>query len=207
MLEITELSNQKNKNKLNLFVDGQFYAGILKETAITNNFFVGKKIEKDKLDQIIQESNVKQIFNKASDYLATRMHSRQELYLKLLKKEYPKKDINLALDRLEEYGYLNDLEFSKMFCQAHNKESRYMIKNKLLSKGVKPDIIAITLSDYDDENENKLALAAATKYAKNKDISSIKQKMYAHLARKGYGTSAINYAMNIVYNGDIEILE
>ena len=41
-----------NKEKFNLFVDGQFYSGVLKETAITNNFFVGKKIEQNLLDKI-----------------------------------------------------------------------------------------------------------------------------------------------------------
>ena len=206
MLEITELSNQKNKNKLNLFVDGQFYAGILKETAITNNFFVGKKIDKTKLDQIIEESNVKQIFSKASDYLATRMHSRQELYLKLIKKEYPKKDVNLALDRLEEYGYLNDNEFAKLYIESHKKDSRQMLKNKLATKGVNSDIISEVLRGYDDEQERVLALAVATKFAKNKELNSIKQKMYAHLARKGYSRSAISYALHEIYNGDIDEL-
>ena len=59
MVKITDITNQKNKNKFNLFVDGEFYAGILKETAISNNFFVGREIDENLLADILIESETK----------------------------------------------------------------------------------------------------------------------------------------------------
>ena len=145
MIEITKIECQKNKNKFNLFVDGQFYSGLLKETAIANNFFVGKKMQQSQLDDILLQSEAKQAFNKASDYLSTRLHTKHELKIKLCKRQYSKQAIELALQKLEEYGYINDASFADLFVEANSSLSKQMIINKLLEKGIDKDIIDAAL--------------------------------------------------------------
>lgn len=205
MVEITKIEGQKNKDKFNLFVDGQFYSGIMKETAIANNFFVGKKIEKDALDKILIESESKLAFAKASDLLATRLHSKNELRLKLLKKGYSNDAILLALGKLEEYGYINDREFALLFVQSNAKQSKQMLRNKLLAKGVSSEIVDDVLLKLSDDDELENAIKLAEKYLKNKNFEENRNKLYAFLARKGFSNSVVKNAIYKVAHYDIDL--
>lgn len=195
MVTITDIGNQKNKNKFNLFVDGQFYSGINKETAATYNLFIGKKLHKAELDQILLESESKQAFNKAADYLSVRLHSKNELAVKLIKKGYTKPAINLAIQKLEEYGYINDAEFAKNFVNNNPKLSKVVLQNKLMAKGISRDIIAEAVLDVSDEQQQKIANTLALKFIKNKKPDGLNAKLYAHLARKGFSSAVIKRAI------------
>ena len=203
MIEITKIECQKNKNNFNLFVDGQFYSGLLKETAIANNFFVGKKIQQSQLDDILLQSEAKQAFNKASDYLSTRLHTKHELKIKLCKRQYSKQAIELALQKLEEYGYINDASFADLFVEANSSLSKQMIINKLLEKGIDKDIIDAALCNVSLEQELQSAVKQVEKYLKNKKYEDCKDKLYAFLVRKGFKYDIINRAIKFVTKNDI----
>lgn len=204
MVEITKIENQKNKEKFNLFVDGQFYSGVLKETAIANNFFVGKQIEQDRLDAILVESESKQAFNKASDYLATRLHSGQELRLKLIKRGFSKPAVELAINKLKQYRYINDLAFAELFVEANSKLSKQMLSNKLFAKGIDKTIIDKVLQNVSDFAQLEVAVSLTEKYLKNKKFEECKNKLYAYLMRKGFGYETINKAIKKVTKKDID---
>ena len=204
MVTITNITNQKNKNKFNLFVDGEFYAGILKETAISNNFFVGREIDENLLADILIESETKQAFEKASDYLSTRMHTKFELRMKLIKKEFSSRAISLALSRLEQYGYIDDAEFCRLFVGQNSKMSRQMMAQKLANKGVSKDIINSVLADVNTENEFDKAMLAAEKYLRGKDKTLVRDKLYISLARKGFDNTTIKKVIKNLYNEDLD---
>jgi len=204
MVTITNITNQKNKNKFNLFVDGEFYAGILKETAISNNFFVGREIDENLLADILIESETKQAFEKASDYLSTRMHTKFELRMKLIKKEFSSRAISLALSRLEQYGYIDDAEFCRLFVSQNSKMSRQMMAQKLANKGVSKDIINSVLADVNTENEFDKAMLAAEKYLRGKDKTLVRDKLYISLARKGFDNTTIKKVIKNLYNEDLD---
>lgn len=198
MVEITKLERQKNKDKLNLFIDGEFYCGILREIAIINNFFVGKKLEKSELDAVILEGQSKQAFSKAADYLSVRPHTRQELKLKLLKKEFPVVAIQKALDKLQEYGYLDDEKFAQMFIEQNPKLSKKMIINKLAAKGIFAETAQKYLQDVPLDQELQAACSLTEKYLKNKNINDCKEKLYAYLCRKGFDFDTVKKAVKTV---------
>lgn len=206
MVKITELSNQKNKNKFNLFVDGQFYAGILKETAVANNFFVGKEIEQNRLNQILLESETKQAFCKASDYLASRIHTKQELKQKLTKKGFSCAAVKNAINKLEEYGYIDDTQFAKLFAETHQSLSKRMLIDKLISKGILKQT-ALDIAEYLDVNQIQTATKVAEKYLKGKDVIASREKLYAFLQRRGFDYDTIKHVVKTIYNTDIDFGE
>ncbi len=204
MAEITGLGQQKNKDKLNLFIDGEYFGSMLKETAIINNFFVGKIVDKKEVEEILLQSQAKQAFLKASDYLATRMHTRRELYTKLLAKGYNKAAINSALDKLQEYGYISDEQFAEQFVNQNNRLSRKQASIKLAQKGVNKEISASATAAITDEDELNNAISLAQKYLRGKIPQQSTQKLYAFLQRKGFESSTISAAIKAVTNVDIE---
>ena len=97
MAVITKIEEQKNKKRVNIFVDDAFFCGLSKETAVIFKFKVGLEIDENLLKEAVFDSEVKRAFEKASDYLSVRMHTKKELFEKLLKKGYEKEVILITL--------------------------------------------------------------------------------------------------------------
>lgn len=206
-MKITDITSQKNKNKFNLFVDGQFYSGVLKETAIANNFFIGKNIDKDELDNILLESETKQVFSKATDYLASRLYSKKELAKKLTAKGFQKNAIDLALARLQEYGYIDDQQFASLYISQCKNKSKQAIKAKLIEKGIDSQTISKIVEQISDDQQFESALIDANKYLKGKDLSQVQTKLYASLLRKGYSSQIVKKVVSNVLKIDLNFDE
>ena len=208
MATITKIEQQKNKARVNIFVDDAFFCGLNKETAILFKLKPGQEVDEEEIQKALEVSEVKSAFEKASDYLSSRMHSKKELFDKLVKKGYEKYIASKAIEKLEEYHYIDDSLFAKEFILQNSKLSKKMLENKLFSKGVANDIIQNELKEKSDDEEIELCEAFAKKYIKSKDINKEngKQKMFASLMRKGFSFETIKKATkNILSSEDIEI--
>lgn len=206
MAIITKIEEQKNKKRVNIFVDDAFFCGLNKETAVIFRLKVGNQIEEAVLKQAIFDSEVKSAEEKGADYLATRMHSKKELYEKLIKKGFEKAVILKALEKMEEYHYVDDELFAKQFIEQNKKFSRKMLENKLKQKGISPDIIQENFENHDENDEFELCKKLAEKYAKSKDLSKdgAVSKMYASLARKGFAFDTIKKATKHIISQDMQ---
>lgn len=204
MAVITKIEQQKNKARVNIYVDDAFFCGLNKETALQCKFKVGLEVNEKELEDAIALSETKQAFEKASDYLGTRMHSKKELFDKLIKKGYDKTVASKAIEELEEYHYVDDELFAREFVSQNRKLSKRMIENKLLSKGVSSSIIKEALSNIDDGGEIELCREMALKYKRSKDITKEngKEKMFASLLRKGFSFETIKKATKDIVDID-----
>ncbi len=196
MAVITKIEQQKNKARVNIFVDDAFFCGLNKEIAVVFNFKVGQMLDEQTLKNAIFESEVKLAFDKASRYLEIRMHSKKELSDKLIKKGYSKDAVKKAIDKLEEYHFVDDELFARQFLEQNGKLSKNMIKNKLLQKGVSFDIISDALDLREDDDEYQVCERQVQKYLKGKTVSNYNDmsKMYASLLRKGFSMEMIKKA-------------
>lgn len=204
MAVITKIEQQKNKARVNIFVDDAFFCGINKETALVFKFKVGEDVSEEKLKQAIFESETKSAFEKASSYLETRMHSKKELSDKLIKKGYSKEAISEAIKKLEEYHFVDDLLFAKQFLEQNSKLSKNMIKNKLLSKGVSFDVVNDCLCQREDDDEAVVCERQIEKYLKSKKIENYNDlsKMYASMLRKGFNLEMVKKVSKKLISGE-----
>lgn len=203
---ITKIEQQKNKSRVNIFVDDTFFCGLEKETAIIFGLKVGKSVDEAELQSAINESETKRAFEKGADYLASRMHSKKELIDKLIKKGFLKQNAEAACKKLEQYGYINDEVFAKMHVQANSRYSRFVLQNKLKQKGIDKQIILSALDNVSNDDEFELCKKYAEKYIKGKNIvsSADRQKLYASLARRGFGFDLIKKVSGIVLKNSDE---
>ena len=149
---ITEISHQTNKKRVNIFVDNEFKSGLELETAVKFGLKIGKVINDKELDIIIEESETSSAFNVALNFISLMPKSKLEVKQKLKKKEYNENIIQKTILKLEEYNYVNDEEYAKMYINLSTKKSKREITQKLLSKGINKEIILELLSDFNDEN-------------------------------------------------------
>ena len=203
---ITKIETQKNKSRVNIFVDDSFFCGLNKETAVIFGLKENKEVDEEKLKVAIFESEVKSAFEKSLDYLGRRMYTKKELIERLTQKGYVKEVAERVIEKLEEYRYIDDKLFAKQFFQSNGHLSKRVIQGKLIQKGVANDIISEIIEERTGESEFELCLLQAKKYLKSKKVNDIKdiQKMQASLARKGFDFDTIKKVCKITVKSEEE---
>ena len=83
---ITKIEQQKNKNRVSVFVDSSFFCGLEKETALILRLKEGKEVDEKTLQDAIKMSEERRAFEKATTYISVRMHSKKEIITKLKNK-------------------------------------------------------------------------------------------------------------------------
>lgn len=203
--KITKIEQQKNKRRVNIFVDNAFFCGMLKETVIKKSLKVGVEVDEKNLLQSMLESDTQSAFEKATDYLGGRMQTAKELYDKLIKKGYEKEAVEGAISKLKEYKYIDDEEYVNEFVRQNSQLSKKMLESKLFSKGVDKGTVTRCLAALDDDGELSACKKQVEKYLKCHDISSGKgkEKMIASLLRRGFSFGVIKQACH-AYNSELE---
>ena len=167
MGKITSLSVQKNnKNRVNVFIDDDFYTGLSIESVYKYGLKVGQDIDKEKLDQIVVENEKATAISKATAYISKTIKTKRQVKDYLVKKGYSEELAYQVVDKLKEYGYIDDKEYSKRYLESTNKtQGVRLAEYKLMAKGVKKEDIETALNQSEIEYE-KSALALAEKYLK-----------------------------------------
>ena len=131
---------------------------------------------------------------KAIDYLTSREHSRQELAVKLLRKNFPKDVIDEQLNQLEAERLLSDERFAEQFIisrQRKNPEGISLLKMRLAQKGIAREIAeAVCSAWFAEEGAAQDALKrAAERILRKRGVD--RDKLIANLLRKGFSYSEI----------------
>ncbi len=126
--------------------------------------------------------------------LVHREHSRLELRRKLQSRFPDSAEIEPALDRLEERGYLNEERFVAEYL-ASRKRKGYgplRIKTELRERGIGKELIARYLMEDDEEWYRLMQAAAAAKVGVSSEVSrKTQQKTARFLEYRGFPTSMI----------------
>jgi regulatory protein len=207
-MKITSISVQaRDKNRVNVSVDGKYRFSLDITQVADLGIRVGKEYEEAELVALEEESQFGKLYTRALEYCLSRPHSRQEVQQYLYRKTRPKRiktgelkdGVSVALtervfSRLDERGYLNDESFARYW--AENRQLRKGISQRKLqaelrAKGVSPAIIeeAIGNNERDDSDELKKVIE---KKARRYDDP---QKLIAYLARQGFSYDDIKSAL------------
>ena len=203
-MTITEIKKTKNATRYHLYVDDKFFGIFLDEILAKFQLKTGQEIEKEELDEIKKENDEHLAFLMAISYLEKYNVSKKGVKDYLKKKGMEKNAIDIAVQKLESYGYVDDRSFAKNYFESlkENKGKR-VIERKLKEKGISQEIIDELMENVDDEDEEERADVLARKFAKNREKTlKNKQKCLAHLIYKGYSYSVAQKVVNKIYTED-----
>lgn len=175
----------------------------LQQTGVPKKAHRFKKINPENLvstlpipEQIPEEIDQNQI---AKQVLLRRLsnapRTRKELAQDLKKKKIEEDIAQIALDRFEELGLINDQTFSENYVSTtheRRKLGKKALKQQLRSKGVSEEITIQAISQISEDDEFKAALALALKKIRSiqkDDPQSQIRKIVGLLARKGYSST------------------
>lgn len=194
-IKITDITRTK-KGFNALFAGEEFLFSVDDVVLYKNNIQIGSCFTQQELACISKQSLDTKAVDKAYTLLSSRMHSRKELYDKLLRKFEPE-NARYAVNKMEELGLVDDAAFAQMkaeYLLNVKKQSFSAIKMKLASLGIDKDIIDSVLLSFELDNQSDdITRLLQTKYSSK---LSQPEKVVASLLRKGFKYGEIKQAMN-----------
>jgi regulatory protein len=208
-MKITGLSSQqKDKNRINVMVDGKYRFSLDIFQVADLGIRVGKDYSDEELTELETESLFGKAYTRALEYALMRPHSSKEmrdyLYRKTrdtrtktgeMKKGLPVSITTRVFDRLTEKGYIDDEKFTRYWVENRNLTkgaSQRKLTAELRAKGVSSSIIEAQLSKSSRSDEDELKKVIAKKQSRYAD----EQKFMQYLVRQGFSYDEVKRALS-----------
>lgn len=148
----------------------------------------------------MQDESISRAMNLALRYLGIRARSEVEMLQYLKRKECEDEVIATVMERLRDYGYMNDNSFAQGVVNLQSKYRRkgsYVVEQKLYQAGINKDDVQEAMGEIDEERELENAKYWVRKLApsmKEDEMQKRRQKMYRRLSSKGFSYEVIREA-------------
>lgn len=162
----------------------------------------------------------KSVMESALDSLSRRLLTYHELETRLIEKGYESSEIKAVLERILEWGYVNDRELALMYSESRLKRySRRRVQQDMQNRGIESELIEQALkATYSSNNEYEQCLMLAerwyaqeekrweSKYAADNAKRTIprelwvRQKVTRKLVQRGYPTDTVRSVITQIGN-------
>ena len=204
MSKITAITMQeKRKDRCNLFIDGEFYAGVSLETVMKFRLKAGTETNEKELGEMLAEAEKSEALEKAFSYVSETLKTKRQVKEYLLRKGFSETACFYAIDKLKEYRYINDAEYAKRFIESTGKtQGKRLMAFKLMAKGVRKEEIESAYEEVGGKaGENAAALAE--KRLRNKELTKENiLKTYKYLISRGFSYEEAEAAVSPFKNGE-----
>lgn len=208
MAVITKIESQKkNKDRVNIYVNNEFFMAIYAELVYSFNLKKGIEVDENKLKKLLKDEMYIKAKNKALNILSKADQSEKKIKEKL-SSEFEEDTIDKVIDFLKRNNFINDDTLAQKIVNTSvnlNKCGKNKIKQNLYIKGIDKNSIDDALSEIDDNIEYENAMYLAKKRynrVKNEDKRKIYQKISQHLAYKGFNYDIIKRVLNKLLSFD-----
>lgn len=187
MAQITAITPQvKDKERVNVYVDGRFYCGMRLETVMASRLKVGDEIAPERLDEIQEENERAQALDKAMTHLSSTMKTEKQMRDFLKKKGYVDGVCDYVLEKLREYRFVDDAQYCAQYAETAGRNmGARRIALELKQRGADEAAIGEALSGLTGQSE--AAKAAAQKYMKNREFTRENlSKTFRYLMGRGF---------------------
>lgn len=198
MSEITSVISQtRTKNRCNVFIDGEFSFAVSVDMVVKYGLKKGLDISEKLKSEIIEEDSNIYAFSLAVKYLSKFVKTKKQVITYLKDKGFTDKIVYRVIDKLKEYGYIDDKEYVRRYLETYSpKQGRRLADYRLMQKGVSKDDIESVRENF-EENSKENALKIAEKRLKNKVIDSAAlNKTFRYLVGRGFSYEDAEYAVS-----------
>ncbi len=213
-MKITDIQLQaKNKNRVNLYIDGEYRLSLHINQIGDLGIKVGQEVSPSDLENIEQEGQVGKLYARALDYCLVRPRSKREikdyLFKKTLDRQVKSKHTNKpkirpgvsrvaadkVYDRLVDKGYVDDVKFAYWWVESRKIRtgiSKTRLCQELKTKGVSDSDIKVVLAESSRDDNNELLKVLQKKRKSYSDES----KLVGYLMRQGFKYDDIRRVLN-----------
>ena len=155
----------------------------------------GANLSLNDYQQIVEDIIIPRCKKRALHLLEKQDRSEKNLREKLKEGGYSSEVIDVAIDYINEYGYLDDARMAASHVRFYqDSRSKQRIKQDLLAKGISIDVIERVLEEEYTSNEEDLIEQLLIKKHYDKDNATYEEKgkIYRFLASRGFSSDSIN---------------
>ena len=193
-MRITKMEQQQHRpERYNVYLDGAFAFGVNLNVVARFRLREGMTLTDEQIAEIERGEVRQEVFDKATEYLGQRLHSRAELHKKLMRREYGERVINDVLDQLEHLGYVDDKRFATakaLSAAQHKHHGKRRAAVELIKAGVKGETARRALEDvYEAHDSMAVARQLAEKKApslRKLDPVVARRRLVGMLLRRGF---------------------
>jgi regulatory protein len=207
--------SKKDDNNVVVHLDNGEKLFLSYEVLLKNGLKKNDEISEDRFSFLVGQNQLYFIKQRAARYLARRLHSVNELKIKLRQKGYENTLIDEVISDLRSKNYLNDYEFASQYADENIRNKSWgenKLKAELIKKGVPGSVISRVLEEKISSGEEETEAAIALAVKKLKVLSSrsleprkLKEKLISFLLSKGYSYDAASRAVSNVLKNDDEL--
>lgn len=196
-MKISRITKQKRGSRYNIYIlDGEkesFGFGVDEDILVKYHLHKGMQISETFIETLTREDSIHKFYQLAINYLSYRMRSRHEMKQYLQQKEVNQNHIEEIVNRLEDEGLLDDLQFAKAFVRERIRQSTkgplYVKQELVRLKGIAEHQATKAVEQYTFSNQYKQAMKIAKRHMNRKSKDSLQrkiQKLQAALTRNGF---------------------
>ena len=204
-MKITKIEKQKkDKNRYNIFLDGEFSFGLYEDSVLKYGLRTEDELDEKKVAEMREFDEFTFGKKVAYSFLAYKQRSKKEIVKKLKLKKISSAAIDKITELLEKQKYVDDKTYAKNYLDdklARRPVGKRLARLKLMEKGIEKETADNIIDEnYSGEKEYELAQEVLKKYKKKvkcKDDADKKSKCYRHLISKGFDYEIISKLLKI----------
>jgi len=192
IIESISLKSKRNPNIFNVETDVgifEFHSDIIVKNAIKLG-----EINDEIFYKSEQESSEIIAFNLCVKYISSRLKTEKQIKDYLYKHEYKKITVESVIEKLKNYGIVDDKIYAESYIKSNSNFSKNKVKQKLMQAGVKNENFDEQISEID---EFESCVKHTEKFFKNREINKQNlEKLIRRLSGMGYTWDTIKSVLN-----------
>lgn len=193
---ITSIKPQKNKKRVNIYLDGKFGFGLDLENFVKLRLKTEQELSNEQINEIVTRAEFAKSYERLLKFSMLRPRSEKELEDWMKRKKIYSGTCKLLLEKIKHLELVDDRKFSKWWVEQRiqfKHKSRRDLEYELKLKGIESEVIKETLNNFEvDDNKTAKELINRYSYKWNKfDERIAREKKAQFLARKGFDWDVI----------------
>lgn len=193
---ITSIKQQKNKNRVNVYLDDKFGFGIDLDNFVLLHLKVDGELTEKEVEEIVKKAEFQKTLDKLLKFATLRPRSEKEIRDYFRRKKVHESLHEELFNRLSRLELVNDEKFASWWVeqrQSFKPKPKRILLRELRIKGIDKEIIENVLGEEKIDEEKMARELIEKKAYKWKDLPArlARQKMSQYLAGKGFGWDVI----------------
>lgn len=198
---ITSIKQQKNKDRVNVYLDDKFGFGIDLDNFVLLHLKVDQELTEKEIEDIVKKAEFQKTLDKLLRFAMVRPRSEKEVTDYFRRKKVHESLHDKLLEKLKHLELIDDEKFAKWWIeqrQAFRPKPKRILDQELRIKGVDREIVQRILGE-EDVDEEKMARELIEKKSykwKNLPTRESRQKKSQYLAGKGFSWDVIEKVLS-----------
>ena len=188
-------TGRKTGKRVNIFLDSRFAFSLEAEVVVKQGLRVGQELSEDQVAALARTEHHDRCLSAATRFLTYRPRSESELRERLYKRGFGEDGIEVAIARLKNQGFVDDIAFARFWKEnrdSFSPRSQWLTGLELKKKGVSADVINEVVRDTDDgDSAYRAALDKAHRLPLS-DYEIFRRRLGEFLKRRGFSYDVIS---------------